>query len=108
MSPVRVVHVPPSLVRGRVRRLVETQDGVLFVQVWAEDGWQAEPSDLISHSEVQRGLSAPHPILRALGVPEVDWVATPRSSHSATTLLAMWALLEWLCSPASASLLIPA
>ena len=108
MFKVRVVHVPPSLVRGRVRRLVETADGVLLVQVWSGHAWQAEPSDLISPSEVHRGLDAPPRILRALGVPEADWLAAPPSSHGGAQLLALWPLLEWCCSPAPLSVLLAA
>lgn len=99
-----MVHVPPSLVRGRVRRLVETRDGTLLVQVWDGQSWHREPGDLISHEEVRRGLDVPPRILRALGVPEADWLAAPPFSQGSVALLALWPLLEWLCSPTASSL----
>jgi len=96
---VRTVHVPPSLVQGRVRRLVETPDGILLVQVWSGKTWEAEPSALISPSDVRRGLDAPLRILRALGVPEADWPA-------AVSLVALWPVLEWGFSPMALSLVM--
>jgi hypothetical protein len=107
---VRVVHVPPSLVRGRVRRLVETHEGILLVQVWSAQGWQAEPGDRVSPLEVRRGIDAPPGILRALGVPEVDWPPFPSSGHGSVTVtaLALWPLLEWLTSPVTLGLLTTA
>ena len=108
MYKVRVVHVPPSLDRGRVRRLVETHDGIVLVQVWSERGWHAEPNDLVSPQEVRRGIDAPTRILRALGVPEVDWPAPPPPGPGSLTALVLWPLVEWLTSPLPLGLLTAA
>jgi hypothetical protein len=102
---VRVVHVPPSLVHGRVRRLVETHEGILQVQVWSEQAWHAEPNDRVSALEVRRGIDAPPAILRALGVPEGDWPPSLPFSHGTVTAFALWTLIDWLTSPLPLGLL---
>jgi hypothetical protein len=104
MSKPLAVLVPPSLVRGRVRRLVESADGALFVQVWSGATWEAEPHALTSAEEVRAGLDAPPHILRALKVPERDWTSTDRIGNA--SLLTLWPLLEPLLSPAFNGLLL--
>jgi len=104
MLKPHAVHVPPSLVRGRVRRLVESADGTLFVQVWSGATWEAEPHAITSAEEVRAGLDAPPHILRALEVPERDWTPTDRMGNA--SLLGLWPLLEPLLSPALNGLLL--
>jgi hypothetical protein len=84
--------------------LVETRNGTLLVQVWSGQSWHREPGDLISPEEVRCGLDVPPRILRALGVPEADWLAAPPFSQGSVALLALWPLLEWLWSPSAWSL----
>lgn len=100
MLNVRCVHIAASLVRGRVRRLVETANGELLVQVWSGAAWEPEPSGPISATEVRRGIDAPPRVLRALGVPECDWPtpapASGPSRHPPVTVFASWSLLEWV------------
>ena len=103
MKP-RTVHVPPSLVRGRVRRLVESADGTLFVQVWSGATWEAEPHAVTSAEEVRAAVDAPPHILRALEVPERDWTSTGRLGTA--SLFGLWPLLEPLLSPVVNGLLL--
>jgi hypothetical protein len=104
MLKPRTVHVPPSLVRGRVRRLVESADGTLFVQVWSGSAWEPEPHAVTTAEEVRAGVDAPPRILRALEVPEKDW--TSESTLGNASLLGLWPLLEPLLSPALNGLLL--
>ena len=97
MFRVRAVLVPPSLIRGRVRRLVETSDSVVVVQVWSGSAWEVEPRLLVSPDELRRGLDAPARILKALGVPERDW-GPEMMPPQAIPMLALLALLDWLQS----------
>jgi hypothetical protein len=104
MPQPRIVHIPPSLVRGRVRRLVESADGTLFVQVWSGQQWEAEPHAVTTAEEVRAAVEAPPRILRALGVPEPDWRSGVRLVDA--SLLGLWSLLEPLLSPAVNGLLV--
>ena len=104
MLKPRTVHVPPSLVRGRVRRLVESADGTLFVQVWSGTSWEAEPHAITSADEVRTAVDAPPHILRALEVPERDWTATGRLGN--VSLFGCCPLLEPLLSPVINGLLL--
>lgn len=100
MPRVCTVRVPPSLVRGRVRRLVELPGGILQVQVWTGTIWAAEPGTLITPTEMERGVDAPIRILRALGIPESDWPAPPSGpARPPVSLLALWPALEWVVLP---------
>lgn len=104
MSKPRTVQVPPSLVRGRVRRLVESADGTLFVQVWSGAAWEPEPHAVTTAEEVRAGVDAPPHILRALDVPERDWTPVARLGNA--SLVGIWPLLEPLVSPALNGLLL--
>lgn len=97
MSRVRAVRVPPTLVRGRIRRLVVAADGAEHVEVWSGEAWHSETHGTIEAVEVQRGVVPPPAILRALGVPEEDWPrpAAPR----VLPVLAMLGAAEQIQTP---------
>jgi len=104
LSNVRAIRVPPTLVRGRVRRLVEMADGTEHVQVWSGCAWYAEAPETIPIVEVRRGVAPPPAILRALDVPEEDW---PHPSPTQfLSLLSVWPAADAIISPVSLLLTI--
>ena len=104
MPKVRHIRVPPTLVRGRIRRLVMTADGLERVQVWSGCRWESEAPEAILPAEVRRGVAPPPAILRALEVPEEDW--PPPSSMPMLSLLGVWPAADAVLSPVSLLLAI--
>ncbi len=73
--PIRTRLTPPSIVRGRVVRIVERDDRRITTQEWDLrcGQWREGGSDAVGLLEAFRGVPASRRILKGLCVPEVDW-----------------------------------
>ena len=74
---IRTRLTPPSIVRGRVVRIVERDDRQITTQEWdlRSGQWWERGSDAVGILEAFRGAPASKRILKGLCVPEGDWGA---------------------------------
>lgn len=73
MKEISDTRIPPSLVRGKVKRAILLPDGKPLVQVWRWHAWQPDDGSPSTLAEVAAGVSVPTNILRVLGIPASDW-----------------------------------
>ena len=87
MTEGQDTRIPPSLVGGKVKRVVLLPDGTPLIQVWRWRQWQPDDSNPSTLAEVAAGVSVPEHIMRILGIRVTDWGAEtdarPRGHSSA-------------------------